>query len=808
MKKPSLFFLLISFCLLIEAQTPKYLYLYEHKGQIQKISLDKVDSITLGKGINAGNLHIFRSDGNRNDLAITGVDSLVISNTKLFKGNYLKESYGVALLNIEVENGEAITSKENADYKNCTVTIDGKGEYANYSGTARIKGRGNSSWLFYPKKPYRIKLDQKAEILGLGGDRDWVLLSNYRDPTMLMNAYGFQMARTMGLSYTNHTRYVEVTLNGEYIGLYQLTEQVEQGENRVNIDDEKGVLLYVDLDDGPSLSPAATNNFWSTVYGVPVSVKYPQDVTSEKLQEIKDDFADLESCIQAHNYQNALRRIDLESLIKYLIIQDMAANVEMGAPRSVYMYKDSDNVYHMGPSWDFDAGFSYGWQEQPGENWLSSHIYFTGQWSIYGDDPSGSNSINRFFLNMFKDSVYTQQYKDCWNEYKDKFMTTIWGEMDSLLAHSTEAYAHNLTRWPITPDYTTQVEAFKNFLTAHVAMLDSKINNYPTDNGRIYEPVPGEQKNIILTYNISFPFDAGSYTGMNIKSDKQALCNAFQLNNEQISQEVGKSILFYGVNSDSTLIDYNTANGYGHWFNANGNVCHWGDGGGAAMMASEFNESNLSFNVCQFPGRAMEDSIYTLRQALVYNTPEGKRYQATFIFHITLGEKSCESSVTEGLFWQDKEPEDKHLGFISDGHNTFEVNIELTTGYKQMFIDLDGAAIVADLGLDSIPEISEKMKAGEMVIKGYDASSSSISEKGSTANKGGFWYNKQGDVCSWGSEGTAVAAEPVTDNFSQGLQMAVTMFPDGISAGDNYTMVQLLCYNGKNSYLRFNMHIK
>ena len=103
-----------------------------------------------------------------------------------------------------------------------------------FSGPGRIRGRGNSTWLWYPKKPYRIQLDSKAELLGLKADKDWVLPADYRDPTHLRNTFAFTLGQALELPYTNHSRYVEVTFNNDYIGFYMLTEQVEQGENRVN----------------------------------------------------------------------------------------------------------------------------------------------------------------------------------------------------------------------------------------------------------------------------------------------------------------------------------------------------------------------------------------------------------------------------------------------------------------------------------------------------------------------------------------------------------------------------------------------
>ena len=84
-----------------------------------------------------------------------------------------------------------------------------------------------------------------------------------------MNTFVFEMGRELGIPFTNHSRYVELTLNGEYLGLYQLTEQIEVGKSRVDIGKKKGWLLSLDVDDGPAESPGAKENFWSSVYRMP-----------------------------------------------------------------------------------------------------------------------------------------------------------------------------------------------------------------------------------------------------------------------------------------------------------------------------------------------------------------------------------------------------------------------------------------------------------------------------------------------------------------------------------------------------------
>ena len=163
------------------------------------------------------------------------------------------------------------------------------------------------------------------------------------------------------MPYTNHSRYVEVTLNGEYIGLYQLTEQVEQGSSRVAVNDEQGMLISLDADDGPELNPNGEDNFWSTVYRMPICVKHPEDATAAQLKAVQDDFARLEQSIHEGNYEATAQLMNIASFIDYMMIQELVYNVEVDAPRSIYMHKDKNGLWTMGPLWDFDAGFDFDW---------------------------------------------------------------------------------------------------------------------------------------------------------------------------------------------------------------------------------------------------------------------------------------------------------------------------------------------------------------------------------------------------------------------------------------------------------------
>lgn len=386
------------------------------------------------------------------------------------------DSFHVAKISITTENGSSVSSRET--YVNCSITVKSDTKQWNFSGKGGIRGRGNSSWLWYPKKPYRIKLDEKAGILGLKADKDWVLLANYRDPTQLMNTFVFTIGRGFGLSYTNHVRYVEVTLNGSYIGLYLLTEQVEQGSNRVAINPEEGILLSLDLDDGLQLSPNAGDNFESSVYQMPVSVKSPDITSTAQLSSFRSNFGQLETAIRNADYEDVDKLMDIQSFIDYMLIQELVYNVEVDAPRSIFLYKDKGGRWTFGPLWDFDAGFDFDWSTM----YTGHNYFFSYKELVLGTDPVNHTKgyrVPSFFTDLFRNKRFVNEYKARWLTVKGKIMSEYWETTQKYADKTADAMARDVTRWPIDKNYKTEILHMKQWLTNRIGYLSGIIANYP-----------------------------------------------------------------------------------------------------------------------------------------------------------------------------------------------------------------------------------------------------------------------------------------------------------------------------------------
>ncbi len=480
-----------------------------------------------------------------------------------------KSPYKVYGMYITTAGGQAVASKE--EYVDCYVSIDGRGEYKNYSGTARIRGRGNSTWLWYDKKPYRIKLDVSDKILGIKKNRDWVLLANYRDPTDMMNTYGFEAARWMGMPFTNNTRYVEVFLNGDYIGIYQLTEQVEQGGHRVDINEQGGVLLSFDLDDGPGLSPGATDNFYSEGYGMPMCVKYPDDPTDSVVAQIKSDFAILEKAVKAGDYNAVDSLMDIQSLIDMVQIQEYLYNVELQAPRSVYMFRDAGGKYTLGPVWDWDAGYDFDWNHME-----TNHNYFSNYKKlILGTDPlRQSTGVPRFFTDMFASKTFVERYKASWAERKDSIFLAPWAECDKFLEHLKQgAITREETRWPIGKNTLEEIENLKTWLNNRKAYLTRVIANYPVPE---FDPVQTELRLCgTIKCDVTLSYAKGYGQSVTVDIVPNEVASVMGISTEELTDGY---VTLVPLHRDGTEGPNNTNGVYGGWFNGDGNPYDHGQG--------------------------------------------------------------------------------------------------------------------------------------------------------------------------------------------------------------------------------------
>ncbi|XXK57857.1 CotH kinase family protein [Porticoccaceae bacterium nBUS_09] len=205
---------------------------------------------------------------------------------------------GLPVVYLKTDDAAAIDSKD--DYVRGDTSVDGGRNFDDFAEVSmKIRGRGNSTWGLHPKKPFQMKLDDKAEFLGMPNDKKWLFLAEYSDKTMLRNKISFEMGYLSNLDWTPQGRFAEVYINDEYNGTYNITQKVEESDNRVPLGDV-GYLLELDqlsrLDfDDVYFDSVVTDKFI-------VNIKEPNlDLNSPEYVYIKTLINDFEKSISDSN---------------------------------------------------------------------------------------------------------------------------------------------------------------------------------------------------------------------------------------------------------------------------------------------------------------------------------------------------------------------------------------------------------------------------------------------------------------------------------------------------------------------------
>ncbi len=309
------------------------------------------------------------------------------------------------VLDLKTDNAAPIVSKE--EYIKGSFSLAEPGATA-VEGTLEVRGRGNSTWGWL-KKPYRMKLTTSTSLLGMPAGKNWVLLANYADKTLVRNDVAFMFSRNLGMEYTPRSQYVELHLNGTYQGVYQLVEHTRVDKNRVNIpelkvadtDAEKitgGYLLEVDFRMNvnycvtSSWDPVCVNGVNTqraidfcidSKHGMhPACLASPETLHdpawSAQRDYIVKYYNDMETALFGADFANPdtgyAAYIDVDSAVSYYLANEVLRNVD-GALASFYLYKKRGGKLFFGPVWDFDlsmgnagydnAGQTTGWHTRP-----------------------------------------------------------------------------------------------------------------------------------------------------------------------------------------------------------------------------------------------------------------------------------------------------------------------------------------------------------------------------------------------------------------------------------------------------------
>ncbi len=363
----------------------------------------------------------------------------------------------------------------------CLVTIISNDGASVLTDTATIRERGNYSRGF-PKKPYRIKFANKHKVLGPKANaKKWTLINNYGDKTLMRNQLAFELSRRFGMPYTPFCAYVDVVLNGDYKGCYQLCDQIEVRKNRVDIEemtpeDNSGETLtggYLIEVDAYAEEEPEQSMFWSDK-GTGVTIKSPGDdeITPEQKEYIRAHYSTMEI-----NWKNYL---DLNTFLRHFLVGEMSGNTD--TYWSVYMYKHrlNDTMY-VGPCWDFDLAFENDNRTYPISN-KTDYIYRT---------CGSTTGYMKTLVDMIvvRDAEAKSRLEAIWAEIRQAGFTeeSFIAYIDEQAALLQQSQRLNFMRWPILNEYVHQnprtygsyeaeVENVRHYINYRIAWMDNKLH--------------------------------------------------------------------------------------------------------------------------------------------------------------------------------------------------------------------------------------------------------------------------------------------------------------------------------------------
>lgn len=264
------------------------------------------------------------------------------------------------------------------------------GEYDLDPSSIEIKTRGNSTWAF-DKKPYQIKFDKKKDLFGMGAAKKWILLANYVDGTMVRNKIIFDLGEKIGMPYTCQSVFVDLYMDGEYLGVYQLCEKVEIGDSRVPLENDYGVVIEMDA----NVRIDATEDIHFITSATNKAFVYKEYVTDfEDLEDPENaelvgkvmDYVEYEIIepleeelyYGGDNWELVESLIDVDSFINYYFITEYSEECDATFASTYFYTEGPGDKLHCGPLWDYDRSFgtymNCGYEQDTGADFLKNVI--------------------------------------------------------------------------------------------------------------------------------------------------------------------------------------------------------------------------------------------------------------------------------------------------------------------------------------------------------------------------------------------------------------------------------------------------
>lgn len=397
---------------------------------------------------------------------------------------YMKQLTNLPAVYINTYDGSNIDSKYNYKYAKLWRIQDGETEFID---SLQIRGRGNSTW-GVPKKPYRIKFKTKEKFLGKGyaKARNWTLMANAVDKTLIRNAVASFIGEQLGQKFVPAAKFVDLTLNGNYIGNYQISDHIDIRPHRIDIVEQEEIPTEdSDISGGYFMevgSPGGSQEInFRTNRGVSVGVKSPDEdvIQYNQIEYIRDYMNNVESHIFSSDFDDPEKGyrplFDSLALASWYLTVEYTANCD--GLYSIYCYKDqADDHLYMGPIWDYDIAFN--------------NCYRLGEMTDkLMIDYGYSSNERQWFRRMYNDPWFLNLIGRRWHKavLQENLVDKTLSFVDSLAAVIDESQQLNYQIWPINQrswdelqlfsTYQEGIDYLKTFLVEHAAYLSTVFPN-------------------------------------------------------------------------------------------------------------------------------------------------------------------------------------------------------------------------------------------------------------------------------------------------------------------------------------------
>lgn len=414
---------------------------------------DKADSLATG----SGKMTDWPSSYVLPLLEITTIDEEEPTCSYVF---HPEGAFGISITNATKVPGRAVLTLNN-------ITIFDSGEYEKDKSGMTIKIRGNTSAYNHAKKPFKIKLQKKGDMLCRGEerfyDKDWVLICDGDDTFKAM--VGYKVSELFGLGWTPAYKYVNLVINGDYRGIYMLIESVNRNADcRINVDKRSGYVFECDA------YWWNENLYFRTPENHYYTFKYPDPdkITDEQVDYIKRTMEQVELSIADGTYS---RYIDVSSFAAWLLAHDVLGTQDAGGA-NIYLTKyDStrQSKVKMATLWDFDSTMKFVNLEKWANVHFDSFFYFK---DLLGDSTSYFNYC----------------YKKLWQEKSDSIFSALYHFFDEFLSSYTRygidnSRKYDQQRWGYQHGNSRDdIRQYHEWFEKRKPWLDRAISNIPSDS--------------------------------------------------------------------------------------------------------------------------------------------------------------------------------------------------------------------------------------------------------------------------------------------------------------------------------------